>query len=90
MVGMWIFGVTFGLAEMGLHVGKTIGDLAGPMLFAFLMGSARAFYGKYGERIDLDQFMVGEYICAGYGIESVIGCQIARQPYGDHRKVKFL
>lgn len=45
-------------AETGLHVSKTVGDLAGPMLFAFLMGSARAFYGKYGERIDLDQFMV--------------------------------
>ena len=45
-------------AETGLHVSKTIGDLAGPMLFAFLMGSARAFYGKYGERIDLDQFMI--------------------------------
>ena len=41
-------------AETGLHVSKTIGDLAGPMLFAFLMGSARAFYGKYGERIDLE------------------------------------
>ncbi len=45
-------------AETGLHVSKTIGDLAGPMLFAFLMGSARAFYGKYGERIDLDRFMI--------------------------------
>ncbi len=45
-------------AESGLHVSKTTGDLAGPMLFAFLMGSARAFYGKHGERIDLDRFMV--------------------------------
>ncbi len=33
-------------AETGLHVSKIIGDLAGPTLFAFLMGSARAFYGK--------------------------------------------
>ncbi len=30
-------------AEMGLGVSKTVGDLAGPMLFAVLMGSARAF-----------------------------------------------
>ena len=30
-------------AETGLGVSKAIGDLAGPMLFAFLMGSARAF-----------------------------------------------
>lgn len=52
-------------AETGLHVNKTIGDLAGPMLFAFLMGSSRAFYGKYGERMDLDQFMTGSGIlCA--------------------------
>lgn len=49
-------------AEMGLGVSKTIGDLAGPMLFALLMGSARAFYGKYGERIDLDHFMTGSSI----------------------------
>lgn len=45
-------------AELGLGVSKTIGDLAGPMLFAMLMGSARAFYGKYGDRIRLDHFMV--------------------------------
>lgn len=49
-------------AELGLNVSKAIGDLAGPMLFAFFMGSARAFYGKYGERIDLDHFMVGSSI----------------------------
>ena len=44
-------------AENGLHISKTAGDLAGPMAFALLMGSARAFYGKYGDRIDLDKFM---------------------------------
>ena len=41
-------------AEMGLGVSKSIGDLAGPMSFAILMGSSRAFYGKFGEKIDLD------------------------------------
>jgi fucose permease len=49
-------------AETGLGVSKTIGDLAGPMLFALLMGSSRAFYGKYGDRIDLDRFMSGSSI----------------------------
>lgn len=49
-------------AELGLGVGKTVGDLAGPMLFAVLMGSARAFYGKYGDRIVLDRFMTGSSI----------------------------
>ena len=46
-------------AEKGLGVTKTIGDLAGPMTFAILMGSARAFYGKFGDKINLDQFMIG-------------------------------
>ena len=45
-------------AEKGLGVSKTIGDLAGPMAFATLMGISRAFYGKYGDKIDLDRFMV--------------------------------
>ena len=44
-------------AEQGLHISKTLGDLAGPMAFAILMGTARAFYGKHGDRIDLDRFM---------------------------------
>lgn len=46
------------LAEKSLGVSKVIGDLAGPMAFAILMGTARLFYGKYGERIDLDRFMM--------------------------------
>lgn len=44
-------------AESGLRVSKTIGDLAGPMFFAILMGTSRFFYGKYGERIELNKFM---------------------------------
>lgn len=44
-------------AEKGLQVGKTIGDLAGPMFFALLMGTSRAFYGKFGEKIKLEKFM---------------------------------
>lgn len=46
-------------AEKGLGVGKTLGDLMGPMFFALLMGAARAFYGKYGDRVELDRFMKG-------------------------------
>ncbi len=44
-------------AEQGLNISKTLGDLAGPMAFAILMGTARAFYGKHGDKIDLDRFM---------------------------------
>lgn len=45
-------------AEKGLGISKTLGDLAGPMMFAILMGASRAFYGKYGDRINLDKFMI--------------------------------
>lgn len=52
------------LAEKGLGISKTAGDLAGPMAFAFLMGASRAFYGKYGEKINLDRFMaVSSVLC---------------------------
>lgn len=44
-------------AEKGLGVDKTIGDLAGPMAFAVMMGTSRAVYGKFGDRLNLDRFM---------------------------------
>lgn len=51
-------------AEEGLHISKTIGDLAGPMTFAVFMGTSRAFYGKYGEHIHLERFMAGSaFLC---------------------------
>lgn len=73
-------------AERGLGVSKTLGDLAGPMAFAVLMGSARAFYGKFGDRIELDKFMIGSgllcvlsYLCISLSpspVLSLIGCGI--------------
>jgi len=45
-------------AESGLHVSKSMGDLLGPMLFGILMGTARAIFGKLGDRIRLDRYMV--------------------------------
>ena len=73
-------------AEQGLGVTKTIGDLAGPMAFAILMGSARAFYGKFGEMIDLDKFMMGSsllcviaYLCISLSpspLISLVGCAV--------------
>lgn len=73
-------------AEKGLGVSKTIGDLAGPMSFAILMGSARAFYGKFGDRINLDKFMIGSSILCIFSYLSIsllpspflslIGCAI--------------
>lgn len=73
-------------AEKGLGVSKTIGDLAGPMAFAILMGTSRAFYGKYGERINLDLFMIYSgilcvisYLCIALvpsPIFGLIGCAL--------------
>lgn len=73
-------------AEKGLGVSKTLGDLAGPMAFAVLMGSARAFYGKFGHKIDLDKFMLGSgvlciisYLCISLTpspVLSLVGCAI--------------
>ena len=40
-------------AESGLHVEKAVGDLAGPCLFALLMGSSRLLYAKMSERISI-------------------------------------
>ncbi len=45
-------------AERGLHVSKTVGDLAGPTAFAFLMGIVRAIYAKFGDKIDLGKAIV--------------------------------
>lgn len=46
-------------AESALGLTKTLGDIAGPCLFAVFMGISRVFYGKYGENIDLKKFMFG-------------------------------
>lgn len=73
-------------AEKALGISKTVGDLAGPMAFAILMGTARAFYGKYGEKIDLDRFMIGSsilcmvsYLCISLipnPVFGLIGCGV--------------
>lgn len=73
-------------AEQGLGVTKTVGDLAGPMTFAILMGTSRAFYGKYGDKLDLDRFMIASsilcvisYLCISlspYPVFSLAGCAL--------------
>ena len=67
-------------AEKGLGVGKSVGDLAGPMAFAVLMGTSRAVYGKYGGRLNLDHFMAGSallcaaaYLCISLVPSPVVG-----------------
>ena len=45
-------------AESAIGLTKTMGDLAGPCLFAVTMGLSRIIYGKYGERLNLMRFML--------------------------------
>ena len=44
-------------AESALGLSKTLGDLAGPCMFAVTMGISRMLFGKYGEQLDLMKFM---------------------------------
>lgn len=67
-------------AEKGLGVSKTVGDLAGPMAFAVLMGTSRLIFGKYGHKLDLDKFMkyscilcIAAYLCITLVPNPVIG-----------------
>ena len=63
--------------EKGLGIPKTLGDLAGPMMFAILMGSSRAVYGKFGDKIQLDKFMAGSCILC---IVSYLGISLVPIP----------
>lgn len=73
-------------AEQGLGVSKTIGDLAGPMAFAMLMGISRLIYGKYGHKLDLDRFIkyscilcIASYLCIALvpiPMIELIGCAV--------------
>ena len=70
--------------ESALGISKTIGDLAGPCLFAVTMGISRVIYGKYGSKIELSKYMLGSgalcfacYILAAIShnpVISLIGC----------------
>ncbi|MBP3594288.1 MAG: MFS transporter [Lachnospiraceae bacterium] len=67
-------------AESGLKVSKTVGDLAGPCLFALLMGLSRALYAKLSDKISLKAAMVGSgclcivcYLLAAFAPHPVLG-----------------
>lgn len=52
--------------ESALGVSKTVGDLAGPGLFAMFMGLSRMLYGKFSEKLNLTQAMlICGAMCAG-------------------------
>ncbi len=45
--------------ESAVGVSKTVGDLAGPCLFAMFMGISRMLYGKFSEKLNLTKVMLG-------------------------------
>lgn len=49
-------------AQSGLGVSKAMGDLAGPCAFAVLMGTSRALYGKYSDRMPLRAVMMASAV----------------------------
>ncbi len=52
--------------EAAIGVSKTVGDLAGPCLFAMFMGLSRMLYGKFSEKLDLVKVMLlCGVMCAG-------------------------
>jgi len=52
--------------ESAIGVSKTVGDLAGPCLFAMFMGISRMLYGKFSEKLDLTKVMlICGAMCAG-------------------------
>ena len=73
-------------AEKGLNISKTLGDLAGPMLFAVCMGTSRVLYSKSGEKLQLRKAMVfcgllclGSYLMISlspFPLIGLIGCGI--------------
>ncbi len=73
-------------AESALGVEKWLGDLLGPCLFAVAMGSARVFYARSSEKINLEiGILISAIICifsyllaifAPLPIISLIGCAL--------------
>ena len=67
-------------AESALGFSKALGDIAGPCMFAVTMGVSRVLYGKAGEKINLNRFMIGSgilcfvcYLLASFSKNPMIG-----------------
>ena len=66
--------------ESALGFSKNIGDITGPCMFAVSMGISRVIYGKYGQKINLTNFMLGSgvlclicYLFAAISANPVLG-----------------
>ena len=60
-------------AERSMGLSKTLSDLAGPCVFAALMGISRALYGRYADRLPLKKAIIGSAVlCISSYILSII------------------
>ena len=64
-------------AEAGLGVSKTIGDLAGPCLFAVLMGLSRVISSRLSLKYDQTKLMIG---CCGLCVVSYLLSALSPHP----------
>ena len=63
--------------ESALGVTKTVGDLAGPCVFAVLMGLSRVYYSRKSEELDLTRTMLG---CGLLCVFCYLLASLARSP----------
>ena len=73
-------------AEGALGISKSVGDLAGPMMFALMMGLSRLFFGRFGAKLRLERFMaISGLLCLAayliialspWPVINLIGCAI--------------
>ena len=73
-------------AQQGLNVSKTVGDLAGQLSFAVLMGTSREIYGKFGDKFEISKAMtastvlcIASYLLISLSptpVLSLIGCAL--------------
>ena len=89
-------------AESGLNVSKTMGDMAGPFMFAVVMGMGRVIYAKLSENVDMIKYMcISAVLCIISYIKSGVNSRICEKiismlfliPYNDvtskHRPVRI-
>lgn len=63
--------------ESAMGVSKTVGDLAGPCLFAVFMGISRILYGKLSEKLDLTKTMLA---CGGLCVLCYLTASLSAMP----------
>ena len=64
-------------AEKALGIPKAIGDLAGPLSFAVMMGTVRALYAKFSERVSLEKMLTA---CGALCIVSYLLASLSPNP----------